>query len=64
MNIREIRRLKTRHEKNLSLRCDEYHMHSPDCLSGPKDSIAIVKLALELLSLKSRIKKFAKKESK
>jgi len=64
MNIREVRRLKSRHEKKLKLYCDEYHAHSVDCLSGPKDSVAIVSLAFELLSLKSRIKKFAKKESK
>lgn len=64
MKVREIRSLKTRYEKNLTLRCDEYHRHGTDCLRGPKESIVIVRLAANLLYLKERIKKFAKKESK
>ena len=64
MKVREIRSLRSKHEKNLTLSCDEYHGHGVGCLVGPKDSISIVKLASSLLYLKERIKKFAKKESK
>ena len=60
MTTAEIRRLRKKHLKPLSLSCCKYHSHSADCLKGPEGSLAVVKLADELLYLRSRVRDFAK----
>ena len=64
MGNREVRRLRKQHLRFVELSCDEYHGHSRECLSGPKDSLIIIKLADELLSLRVKLKELARVENK
>lgn len=64
MNQEWLNYIHNKARSRVSVACDEYHVHSADCLNGPEDAVAICKLAEMLREQHAAVERFVKEFSR